>query len=270
MSDLPKFLIFRFAPGASGNFVSSMLQCSPEVAHLDPHEQKNKPHNNWLRYFAKVFRNDLANWTHYEPSSVYNWGTKNIFSQKFNRGNTIGTQEFLELEKKHCSKHYQYAKSKNLYIPIFWHKNYMPQYFANSVSVTIDINNKFAQRWFNRARYRKHYNLSQQNGKIVADIMENRPNYQVSGFNNPTTKQFDSLRQFVQHEIIDDPFRINFTGCQNVQRWTIPNININLSSILSDSFINDYHRICDFYDLTPLRDTIITMQLHQQWLDCHE
>jgi len=270
LSDLPKFLIFRFAPGAAGNFVSSMLQCSPEVAHLDLHEQQNKPHNNWPQYFAKVFYKNLANWTLHEPSAVYNWGTKNIFSQKFDRGNTLDTQEFLRLEKLHCTEHYQHAKSKNLYIPIFWHKNYMPQYFANSVSITINLNNKFAQRWFHRARYCKHYNVSQQNRKVVVDIMENRTNYQVAGFSNPTTKQFDSLRQFVQNEIIDDPFRINFIGCQNVQRWTIPNIDINLSSILSDSFINDYHKICGFYNLTPITDTVVTMQLHQHWLDCHE
>ena len=79
---LPKFLIFRFAPGAAGNFVSSMLQCSPEVAHMSSEEQSNKPNNNWIQYFKKVFHDDLANWTYKEPSSVYNWGTKNIFSQK--------------------------------------------------------------------------------------------------------------------------------------------------------------------------------------------
>ena len=270
MSDLPKFLIFRFAPGAAGNFVSSILQCSPEVAHMSPGREHSKPNVDWISYFKSVFNNDLANWTHNEPSSIYNWGTKNIFSQKFDRGNKLTTQEFLNLEKIHCTGHYRYAKSQQLYIPIFWHKNYMPKYFANSVSVTIDINNKFAQRWFHRARYCKHYNVSKQNGKIVTKIMENRPDYQVGGFDNPTTKQFNSLRQFVQNEIIDDPFRTNFLNCQNVQRWNIPNIDINLSSILTDKFINDYHRICGFYNLTPIRDTIVAMELHQHWLGCHE
>ena len=63
-------------------------------------------------------------------------------------------------------------------------------YFANSATVTIDIDNKFAQRWFHRARYNKHYNVSRNKHGVQVDIMENRPNYQVAGFTNPNAKQF--------------------------------------------------------------------------------
>jgi hypothetical protein len=268
--NLPKFLIFRFAPGAAGNFVSSMLQCSPEVAHMSSEEQSNKPNNNWIQYFKKVFHNDLANWTHKEPSSVYSWGTKNIFSQKFNRGNKLSVKQFERLENQHCTDAYHDAKQKKLYIPIFWHKNHMPVYFANSITVTIDIDTKFAGRWFNRARYKKHYNAKYNHSGITVDIMENRPNYQVAGFTNPSAKQFSTLYQFVREEIINDVFRQNFTNLQNVTSWNIPNVHLNLSHILTDKFANQYHRICGFYNLTPIRNTIEVIQLQEHWLNCHK
>ena len=266
---LPKFLIFRFAPGAAGNFVSSMLQCSPEVAHMSSKEQSNKPNNNWIQYFKTVFHNDLANWTHKEPSSVYNWGTKNIFSQKFDRGDDLTVGKFLKLEEEYCTEYYHRAKDTGLFIPIFWHKNHMPKYFANSITVTIDIDNKFAQRWFHRARYNKHYNVRANKHGIEVDIMENRPNYQVEGFDNPIWKQYSNLYNFVRQEIIKDTVRQNFIGLQNVQAWHIPNITINLSDILSNAFIDQYHRICSFYKLTPLKDTITVMQLQEHWINCH-
>jgi hypothetical protein len=268
--NLPKFLIFRFAPGAAGNFVSSMLQCSPEVAHMSSEEQSNKPNNNWIQYFKKVFHNDLANWTHKEPSSVYSWGTKNIFSQKFNRGNKLSVKQFERLENQHCTDAYHDAKQKKLYIPIFWHKNHMPVYFANSATVTIDIDNKFAQRWFHRARYNKHYNVSRNKHGVQVDIMENRPNYQVAGFTNPNAKQFSTLHQFVREEITNDVFRQNFISLQNITSWNIPNVNIKLSDILTDKFVNQYHRICGFYNLTPIRDTIEVIKLQEHWANCHK
>jgi len=266
---LPKFLIFRFAPGAAGNFVSSMLQCSPEVAHMSSEEQSNKPNNNWIQYFKKVFHDDLANWTYKEPSSVYNWGTKNIFSQKFARGNDLTIDQFHKLETKYCSKHYHNAKTDGLFIPIFWHKNIMPGYFANSVSVTIDIDNKFAQRWFHRARYNKHYNVNVTETGIEVDIMENRPDYQVAGFYNPTSIQFANLYEFVREEIIKDKFRQNFINLQNVTEWSIPNITINLSDVLSTSFVNVYYSICAQYNITPLTPTIEVIKLHEHWMNCH-
>ena len=269
MSELPKFLIFRFAPGAAGNFVSSILQCSPEVAHLDEQEQQNKPNNNWLQYFNKVFTNDLENWTYKEPSSVYNWGTKNIFSQKFDRGNKLSVRQFQQLEKLYCTDAYHKAKQQQLYIPIFWHKNRMPVYFAKSVTVTIDIDTKFAQRWFHRARYKKHYNARTNSKGITVAIMENRPNYQVAGFTNPTLKKFATLHQFVREEIINDAFRQNFINLQNVTPWNIPNVNINLSDILTDKFVLRYHDICAKYSITPIRDTFDVIQLQKHWLDCH-
>jgi len=266
---LPKFLIFRFAPGSAGNFVSSMLQCSPEVAHMSSKEQSNKPNNNWIQYFKTVFHNDLANWTHKEPSSVYNWGTKNIFSQKFDRGDDLTVEKFLKLEKEYCTEYYHRAKDAGLFIPIFWHKNHMPDYFANSITVTIDIDNKFAQRWFHRARYNKHYNVRANKHGIEVDIMENRPNYQVGGFNNPTSKQYRNLHQFVRQEIIKDVFRQNFVNSQNVTEWSIPNITINLSDILSKTFVNEYHCICGHYNLTPLTHTIEVIELQKYWINCH-
>jgi hypothetical protein len=268
LSVLPKFLIFRFAPGAAGNFVSSILQCSPEVAHLDPDQQADKPNNNWIAYFGTVFQNDLARWTSYEPSSVYNWGTKNIFSQKFDRGNTLSIEEFAKLEDL-CTTEYHSAKAQDLFIPIFWHKNYMPEYFINSVSVTIDIDNKFAQRWFHRARYNKHFNVSANQDGVQADIMENRQHYQVPGFDNPTSIQYANLFEFVRKEIIEDKFRLNFINLQNVQSWSIPNITIKLSEILDTKFVNRYHDICGKYNITPIRDTFDVIQLQKHWLDCH-
>ena len=100
--------------------------------------------------------------------------------------------------------------------------------------------------------------------------MENRPNYQVGGFNNPTSKQFTNLHEFVREEIIKDKFRQNFINLQNVTEWNIPNISINLSDILSTSFVNAYYGICAQYNITPLIHTIEVIELQKYWLNCHK
>ena len=81
---------------------------------------------------------------------------------------------------------------------------------------------------------------------------------------------FSTLHQFVREEITNDVFRQNFISLQNITSWNIPNVNIKLSDILTDKFVNQYHRICGFYNLTPIRDTIEVIKLQEHWANCHK
>ena len=272
MSDLPKFLIIRFAPGAAGNLISSLLQCSKEVAHLSEEWQSLKPDVNWLRYFQQVFKPNYRNWTEIEPTAYFNWGTKSIFSSKYDRGNNLSIDDVFNLEKIHCSDYYFASKQQGLMQPIFWNKNVMPAYFYNSSSVTINID-KESLRWYDRSRYKKHFVVSPNADKsVTVEHCEHKPSLAVNTnyhYHNEYISTYPSFKTFVREKIINYSFRNNFLNLSNVQEWPINNVNIDLSDLINpDRLFDAYIKICNKLNITPVKkDTILSLQ--QYWLDCH-
>lgn len=270
---LPKFLIIRFAPGAAGNLLASILQCSPEIAHWNVVQQSQKPNNNWIDYFQQIFPAELGRWLYHEPIGQLNWGTRKIFSAKYPRGNNLSIDNFLKQEQIHCNDYYHQQKNSNQYLPIFWHKQHMPEYFSNSKSITIQLD-KESVRWFDRAVYHKHYSVKKTDAPLVkVKLLENRTEIVLPEFKDSVDfeKTYNSFRQFVEKHIHSNPFKKQFLEENLVSSWSIPNKTINLSTILeSNKFVICYYDLCEFLNITPVLPPHEVYQLQDYWRRLHD
>jgi hypothetical protein len=270
---MTKFLILRFAPGAAGNLVSSILQCSPEVAHWDPTQELQKSNNNWLDYFKKIFPTDISQWIYHEPIGQLNWGTREIFSAKYERGNNLTQTEFENLEIIHCTKYYHEQKKLDRYLPIFWHKEHMPSYFANSRAITVHLDSK-SLRWFDHAVYKKHYRIIKNTSDcITVQRLENRPEIVIKQFQGQVEfeSQWPSFRSFVKECILENPFRLQYSQTERMPLWPIPCQTISLSNILTTStFYACYLNLCQFLEITPVLSIQSLSEIHSYWRQIHE
>jgi len=269
---LPKFLIIRFAPGAAGNFVSSILQCSQSIAHWSQQQELQKPNNNWLEYFINVFPQKLDEWIYKEPIGQLNWGTRRIFSQKYQRGNNLTVEEFLQQEATYCNEYYHCQKQKELWLPIFWHKNHMPEYFKNSTTVTIHLDQP-SLRWYDHCVYYKHHQIFKQDSAgIHVRLLENRPDFVLPEFKNTAEyeKIYPTFKLFVQDRILNNEFKNIFKDNNNIKSWSIPNIDLNLTDVLDvDKFYKIYQIICYQLSINDQLPVDTFSILHQYWRKLH-
>lgn len=272
MTSLPKFLILRFAPGAAGNMISSLLQCSPEVAHWSPEEQRKKPNNNWLEYFQRAFPKQLDKWVYHEPVGQLNWGTREIFSAKYPRGNDISTKDFFTLEKVHCNHYYHQQKKLGSYLPIFWHKTDMPEYFTNGKAIIVKID-KESLRWFDRAVYHKHYKIKKLDKQgIQVQCLEHRPEIVPKRFRNMVQfeQRWPSFRSFVAETIFDNPYRALYQTPELFAAWPIPTLTIKLTQLLDPNQIfTCYQDICGFLNISASLSAREISLLHSYWRNLH-
>lgn len=269
---LPRFLILRFAPGAAGNMISSLLQCSPEITHWDPDCQSKKPQVNWLEYFQRVFPDDMKKWVYHEPVSKLSWGTREIFSAKYPRGDDLGTDEFLDREAASCNKFYHENKRAGRYLPIFWHKPNMASYFVNSKCVIISLD-RASLRWFDHAVYHKHHNiLSHDPHQITVQLLENRPEAVLPQFRDTVDfeKCWRTFRHFVRERILENPFRQLYCNVDLIPPWSIPTVRIDLSDLLNKTrIVKCYQYLCEELEITPVLDANTICTLHCHWRNQH-
>lgn len=270
--DLPRFLIFRFAPGAAGNMISSLLQCSPEVAHWNAGCQDRKPAVDWLDYFQQVFPKDMSIWLYHEPIGQLQWGTREIFSAKYPRGDDLDIQQFLRLEHNVCTQYYHANKQAGRYLPVFWHKPNMPQYFAKSRSVVIKIDSA-SLRWYDHAVYYKHHRVLRHDDRgILVRLLENRPEVVPEQFKNLTKfeQYWPSFRAFVRERILDNPFRNQYRNADLIPNWSIPSVMIELTDLLNSARIDRcYRNLCQALDITPVLNNAELRDMHSYWRNLH-
>jgi len=271
---LPKFLAIRFAPGAGANFLISVLQCSNGVGHWIPELEYNKDQTNWLEYFQEVFSSNLGSWLDREPASRNHLGVKEIFSAKFPRGNNLSVEDFAQQEAKCCSPHYFDLKNKNAYIPVFWNKVYVPDFFASATYINIMLD-RSSLKWFDRSVYYKHYNIESINvdGSVTVRCEEHLPKWHPKNFNfgNQHIKTFPSYRKFLQEEIFANHWRQQYLdpSCFDTTPKNQPQFTINLSDILDfKKFQLEYVRLCNFLNIATI-DIDMLKSLHSCWMDCH-
>ena len=210
MELLPKFLVIRFAPGSGANFLTSVLQCSPEVGHWQEHLEHNKPAIDWLAYFKQCFQPDFDCWLQKEPIANQHLGTREIFSAWYDRGDRLTVNEFLTLEQQHCSEFYFELKRKGVFIPIYWHKDIFPSYFQNASFIDILLDHA-SLKWFDRSLYRKHYKVVgvDPKGPVVVQNRRHRSKIVPRTFtgSNEFEKTYSSFTRFIKEEIIGNRWR---------------------------------------------------------------
>jgi hypothetical protein len=273
MVDIAKFLIIRFPPGAAGNMLASILQCSPEVAHWNQLQQNLKPNNDWTDYFQKVFTSEISQWLYHEPIGQLRWGTREIFSAKHPRGDNLSIDEFLHQEQVYCNEYYHEQKKAGRYLPIFWHKETMPIFFQNSRSLIIKLDQP-SLRWFDHAVFFKHYKIVENNSEGVrVRLLENRPEIVPSTFlsQNQFEQRWPSFRSFVREKIWKNPHRKQYQHTKSNTNWPIPSLTINLSCLLDQKlFGQEYFKICNFLEITPSLCENKINELHTYWRNLHE
>jgi len=273
-SVLPKFLVFRFAPGSGGNFLSSLLQCSSSVGHWNNELEYSKPNSNWINWFEQCFDKNLKNWLDHEPVANHKLGTREIFSAWYDRGNTISISDFFDLEKKFCTPYYHYLKNKNLFIPIFWHKDYFPVFFKNSVFVDIMLDQS-SLKWFDRSWYYKHHQVDFDSTTNCYSVIRRRHRSTVQpsskSFDNECTTTYNNFRSLVRQEIYNNPWRSKYLNKNFLNDCSRdrPRYTLTLSNLLNlDQCYDQYTKICNFLNLTAL-DYRLFEQLFLIWRNRH-
>jgi hypothetical protein len=261
---ISNFIIIRFAPGAAGRFLSTMLMGSDDVAHYDPN---CKTIEEKLNYLKNSFTQDLDRWILIEPSDKLAWGITFV-SNKYPRGDDLSITQFESLSKIHCTPWYfeNIALGKKIIIP--WNKSNIPSFYkGTSISIIID---KPSRRWFHRAHWIKHYGIV--NGKI--HLKENDPslhreplNKIVSQFNNPIFSNEKFIR-FVRENVIDSKISKLFCDIKNLE-YSENDVSINLSSLLNESqCINVINNLCTQLKLKSIDQTYLKEGFNH-WRNLH-
>lgn len=273
-SDLPKFLVIRFAPGSAGNFLTSLLQCSDQVGHWFEHIEHNKPNVDWLEYFKQVYVPDLSQWLLHEPVAKQTLGTREIFSAMYDRGNDLTLEQFAEQEQIHCSDLYFELKNAQKYIPIFWHKNYFPSYFANATFINIMLD-KVSVRWFDRSFFKKHFSIDQYNsdGSMIVKYERHRNGIVPGTFkgHNQYQNYHPNFTNFARQEIFGNPWRKRYLSSEYLANSvnSRPQYTIELADLLTfDRLQPQYLNLCNFLGITPMSSCQL-YQLFTHWKGCH-
>jgi hypothetical protein len=273
--ELPKFLVIRFAPGSAGNFLTSLLQCSDGIGHWDEHLERNKSDTDWLKYFQEVYVSDLSQWLNYEPLNRQNLGVREIFSAIYERGNYLSIDQFAEQEKKHCTDFYFDLKSQQKYIPVFWQKNYFPEYFANATFINIMLDGS-SLRWFDRSFYKKHFFIDTVNadGSLIVRYERHRPSIVPRSFvgNNDYLNYHPSFTDFAKKEIFSNPWRSRYLGREYLQASSNgrPEYTLTLSDLLDIKKLEpQYANLCKFLNITPMPTSLLP-KLFAHWRQCHD
>jgi len=268
---LPKFLVVRFAPGAGANFLSSLLQCSNGVGHLDENREHKKHQQDWLGYFRDVFVSKLNQWVYHEPLSLQSFGTRNIFSASYPRGNDLTLHQFQELEQQFCSDYYWRLREQDRFITVFWHKAHVPIFFARASYINILLD-PASLRWFDRAHYHKHFELTRHDQGLRVKNLEHRPSAAPTTWQgqNEFITEWPSLRAFVREKIHGNPWRARYLDPAYLPLDSQPQHTLYLSDILQfDRLWPHYRALCEFLQIEPCSARLIH-DLHQHWISCHD
>lgn len=145
----------RFAPGAAGKFLASLLQISTDVNawHEDLDRCKNVSRDAVLNYFQDRFRADWDQWLLNEPQVPY----QNTFcSNKFPRGDDVSWDQALDLLAKDTV--FQSHLSNDRRIVLILNKSRIPDWIKDRCEIiNILIDDLWALKWLHRARYLKMF-----------------------------------------------------------------------------------------------------------------
>ena len=267
----PKFLVVRYAPGAAGKFLTSLLMSSPSLAHWDQQVELDKSVIGCNQYIQNHFPHNIGDWLQHEPRHTDAWNL-HFISMTWPRNDDLSQCKFNALAKEHGSKYFWESVDQGKLIPFTTNKNTVPDFFKDSLFVTVLLDLD-AVKWYHRAKWYKHYEV--QHGKVYNKTLDSK-------FHNPVMKQYydryssenkmhveEKFSSFVRHNIINNPVKHLFMDVDNFKQ-DIAQVIISLSDILHlDRCILQVDKICKELNLLPVpKDVIISG--HRHWSSCHE
>lgn len=273
IDQLPRFLVIRFAPGAGGNFLVSLLQCSHGVGHWNADLERRKPNVDWELWFEQSFSKNLSSWLWSEPIALNQLDTRNVFSAWYDRGNELTVKQFLQLEKEQCSAFYHELKNQNKLIPIFWHKDVFPSFFQNACFVNIMLDSN-SIGWYDRSWYYKHHSVEYKDGHYNVYRNRHRKDIQPKNANykNFDSVTYDTFFEFARQEIYNNPWRGRYLNPSFLDQSSgnRPQYTLHLSDLLEfDALFEQYTKICKWLEIDIL-DRGLIEKLFCIWRGRHE
>lgn len=197
-------LFVRYAPGACGTFLLTVLSSSDGIAcwSTDLEQQKHSANfsSNFFEWFQSKFTQDLDQHLKHEPHHPYKL---DFFSAKYHRGDDISVQTFMQYLVDRDDQHFLHNISQRKLTPMRLNKSVVPNFGHGSSIVNIFID-AASRKWLHRARFiklfgrdREHFVLKEQHPEFL------KAKKYPSTFNNPYLVQ-DSHHGFVKKYVIND------------------------------------------------------------------
>ena len=209
-------IFVRYAPGACGTFLLTLLQTSSRVSCWNPEleELKGTPEfaGRFLNWFKTKFVSDLDNHIKHEPHHPYQL---DFFSAKYPRGNDITEFELISLLKERQDHLFLDNIDKNKYTALRLNKTGIPVFgYENTViNIIADVDSR---RWLHRTRWTKLFGY--EDGKWISK--ENHPEFLKAKFKNTKFNNqyyFDcTWREFARKFIIDEPVMEIFRNAEKL------------------------------------------------------
>jgi len=238
MSKIP-LLFVRYAPGAAGNFLISILQTSDKLPCWDIQVENSKGtsqfEDTFKNWFSKCFQPDLENHIKHEPHHPYQL---DFVSAKHPRGDDFSVEEFIEELKTRQDQLFLNNIRRGQQTVMRLNKPNIPRWgLGNSViNIVVDT---LSKKWFYKTRYIKLFGKDS-NGWISK---ENHPDYLVAKFkkiqfHNPYQFQiskFAFLKNFVIGESAILPFYDYNKLLEPSSNQYCTQYKVNLSNLLDPS-----------------------------------
>lgn len=197
-------LFVRYAPGAAGNFLISLLQTSNRVAcwntSIEEYKNTDKFQTEYFNWFANCFSNNLSEHLKSEPHHPYNL---DFFSSKHNRGDDIDDFDFVEMLKKTDNHIFLNNLRQKKLTVMRLNKTVVPKFGKNADVINILIDTP-SYKWLHRTRQVKLF--EHVNGQTTSK--ENHPEYlaakhKKNNFNNPY-HFYESYFSFARNRVINE------------------------------------------------------------------
>ena len=274
MSDSP-FLILRYPPGGAGRFLSTVMQCSDEVAFWDPVIEKNKNTSSFIpmveQYVNQKFPVDLFFHLRLEPDLPY---YSEFYSGTFDRGNEITLNEYNEKMSNAGDDYYFNNIINNKKVNLILHKSHIPSFMFESLMINVIINSDRSMQWVKKMLWRKHYHLLNSNQILCLAHHENYCNPKRKhlvtqySYDSPIIT-VDDVEEFKENQIGKINNLALFTSTTNLfsheTNSKVSHAVFELDNIfLFDTFFDNIKTICTQYFL-KCPDSKLLSKIYEIW-----
>ena len=156
------FIIVRYAAGSAGRFISTLIQCSSDVAHWNP-DLNNSSTNitSYKSYLDYSFPADPEQHLRVEPDIPY---TSDFYSGTYDRGADITLEQYVRYQK---DNYFLTNIAEKQYANLILHKSKVPVFMQRSPIIKVILDTPDAIEFAKKMRWLKHY-------KVINDHAVNR------------------------------------------------------------------------------------------------
>lgn len=271
----PRFLITRFAHGAGGKFLSTVLQTSRVVDHWCDIIQNHKQHELFAalvtEHCRRSFPQDHSQHLRSEPMVPYN---TDLYSVGYPRGDDVSLADYIDNAFNTGDCRLMRAIENGLLINLTFNKPSLPRFCHVSRAVTITIESAQELEWLHQTLWSKHFLVTDRDIRYLPSdpaYCNIRSLPVVLQWANPYRFDLDQRQQLWRTMVVEN----------EMNRWYhdpalfepldqingIDNINIPLRHMLDPTeFLVSIQGIFAHHELgTPDLDAIAAM--HEIWLE---